>query len=114
MTSSAKPMDQYAAAAHGLAISAGGAALSKVLQIAADKDAAGALTEVTRLLEKAQKAATCMVIAQKAEQAGDTELAERSWTHALNTMDILASETAVADGQDTQAEQTTIAAPLAS
>lgn len=92
MNTTAQGMEQYAAAAHGLAITAGGSALNRVLSAVAGQSPLAALRDITRLLEKAEKAATCIIIAEKAEAEGDTELAERSWTHALNTMNAMAVE----------------------
>ncbi len=92
MSDKTQAWDEHAAAAHGLAVTAGTSALNRVLDQSAYADPLSAMRNITRLLEKAEKATTCMVIAQKAEADGDKELAERSWAHALNTMNILAVE----------------------
>jgi hypothetical protein len=92
MSDTSRVLDEFAAAAHGLAITAGGSALNNVLDQSACNDPVSAMRNITRLLEKAEKATTCMVIAQKAEAEGDKELAERSWSHALTTMNLLAVE----------------------
>lgn len=92
MGNSTHAMDEYAAAAHGLAIAAGGSALNRVLDQSSYADPLSAMRNVARLLEKAEKATTCMVIAQKAEADGDKDLAARGWAHALTTMNILAVE----------------------
>lgn len=92
MSDTSSVLDGFAAAAQGLAVTAGGSALNNVLNQSASTDPVSALRNVTRLLEKAEKATTCMVIAQKAEADGDKELAERSWSHALATMNLLAVE----------------------
>ena len=92
MTTSAQAMEQYAAAAQGLAVTAGGSALNKAFNAASIQSPVAAMREIARLLEKAQKATTCMLVAQKAEADGDAELAELSWSHALDTMNNLAVE----------------------
>ena len=92
MNTQVQTMEQYAAALQGLAITAGGSALNRVLASSSTQKPSAALRDITRLLEKAEKATTCMVIAEKAEAEGDTELAERSWQHALDTMNTMAVE----------------------
>jgi hypothetical protein len=90
MNTQVQTMEQYAAALQGLAITAGGSALNRVLAASTTRKPLAALRDITRLLEKAEKATTCMVIAEKAQAEGDTELAERSWQHALETMNTMA------------------------
>ena len=90
MNNQVAAMEQYAAALQGLAITAGGSALNRVLASASTQSPSAALRDITRLLERAEKATTCMVIAEKARAEGDAGLAERSWQHALDTMNMMA------------------------